>query len=48
MGKVTGLIFLDTIPETHACPDCGKEYKSREVLEKHIRDKHTPKPAREK
>ena len=31
MGKVTGLIFLDTIPETHACPDCGKEYKSREA-----------------
>ncbi len=45
MGKVTGLIFTDA---AHTCPACGKEYKSREALEKHLRDKHAKTPAGEK
>lgn len=41
MGKIIGLTFQET-PSTSAekCPHCGKAYKSREALEKHIQDKH--------
>lgn len=48
MGKVIGLIFPNTAPAAHGCPACGKEYKSREALEKHLRDKHAKTPAGEK
>lgn len=36
MGKIIGLVF----EEKFVCPVCGKEYKSQEALEKHIKDKH--------
>jgi uncharacterized C2H2 Zn-finger protein len=43
MGRVTGLVFPLTDPapvETLQCPHCGKTYKTREALEKHLREKH--------
>ncbi|MDY3019492.1 MAG: C2H2-type zinc finger protein [Oscillospiraceae bacterium] len=38
MGKTVGLTF-DEAP-AHACPHCGKAYKTPEALAKHIKDKH--------
>lgn len=41
MGKVVGLVFNQT-RQSHICPDCGREYKTKDGLEKHIEEKHTP------
>ena len=38
MSRIIGLI-----PEPgpqYRCPHCGKEYKSEQALEKHIKEKH--------
>lgn len=46
MAKIVGLIFPGEAPtvepaaEKFTCPHCGKEYKTAEGLEKHIKDKH--------
>lgn len=42
MGKTVGLVFepVGKCDTTHPCPVCGKEYKSKEALNKHIADKH--------
>lgn len=41
MGKIIGLTFQeDASTSAEKCPHCGKAYKSREALEKHILDKH--------
>jgi hypothetical protein len=42
MGKTVGLVFeaAGKGESNHFCPVCGKEYKTREGLENHIRDKH--------
>ena len=46
MGKIIGLIFKEAAPEQGAAPDvfpcpvCGKEYKTEDGLEKHIKEKH--------
>ena len=46
MAKIIGLIFPGEAPnaepaaEKPTCPHCGKEYKTAEGLEKHIKDKH--------
>lgn len=47
MAKIIGLIFPGEAPnaepaaEKFVCPHCGKEYKSKDSLAKHIKDKHT-------
>lgn len=46
MAKIVGLIFPGVAPseepaaEKFVCPHCGKEYKTEDGLEKHIKDKH--------
>ena len=47
MARVVGLVFPEAVPieepesaEKFICPHCGKEYKTAEGLEKHIKDKH--------
>ena len=46
MSKIVGLTFTGSAPsegptaEKFTCPHCGKEYKTAEGLEKHIKDKH--------
>lgn len=40
MAKTIGLVFPAA---KFVCPQCGKEYKSQEALDKHIADKH-PEP----
>lgn len=44
MGRIIGLTFpASTAGEasgTFICPHCGKTYKSREALDKHIGSKH--------
>lgn len=38
MSRIIGLI---PEPELQlSCPHCGKEYKSEQALEKHIKEKH--------
>ena len=45
--KTVGLTFTGSAPseepaaEKFTCPHCGKEYKTAEGLEKHIKDKHS-------
>lgn len=45
--KTVGLTFPDAAPpvgpvsaEKFSCPHCGKEYKSKTALAKHIEEKH--------
>lgn len=48
MGRIVGLVFpvgeAGKAPvqaaETYTCPHCGKDYKSKASLSKHINDKH--------
>ena len=47
MARIVGLVFPEAAPieesasgEKYTCPVCGKEYKTEEGLEKHIKDKH--------
>lgn len=48
MGRIVGLTFPASAGEATArdaedayiCPHCGKEYKSKVSLSKHIKDKH--------
>ena len=46
MPTIIGLTFPGEAPnaepaaEKPTCPHCGKEYKTAEGLEKHIKDKH--------
>ena len=46
MAKIIGLTFPGEAPseepaaEKVVCPHCGKEYKTQEGLDKHIKDKH--------
>ena len=47
MARIVGLVFPEAVPieepesaEKFTCPHCGKEYKTAEGLEKHIKDKH--------
>lgn len=45
MGKITGLVFPSGAGEKKfVCPQCGKEYKNAESLEKHMAEKHTKAP----
>lgn len=39
MGTIIGLVF-DTPDEEYICPHCSKQYKSRENLDKHVKEKH--------
>ena len=47
MPTIIGLIFPGEAPnvepaaEKFTCPHCGKEYKTQEGLDKHIKDKHS-------
>lgn len=47
MAKIVGLIFPGEAPseepaaEKFVCQHCGKEYKTQEGLDKHIKDKHS-------
>ena len=38
MGKIVGLTFNE--PLDLVCPYCGKTYKTKEALDKHINGKH--------
>ena len=38
MGKIVGLTFNE--PLNLVCPYCGKTYKTKEALDKHINGKH--------
>ena len=46
MPTIIGLTFPGEAPseepaaEKFTCPHCGKEYKSKDSLAKHIKDKH--------
>ena len=46
MPTIIGLTFPGEAPseepaaEKFVCPHCGKEYKSKDSLAKHIKDKH--------
>ena len=47
MARIVGLVFPEAAPveesasgEKYTCPHCGKEYKTAEGLEKHIKEKH--------
>ena len=43
MGKIVGLVFKAAAPATEekfTCPICGKEYKTKDGLDKHIAEKH--------
>jgi len=42
MARTIGLVAKEkeTPAETFLCPVCGKEYKTAEGLEKHIKEKH--------
>lgn len=48
MARIVGLVFPEAAPAVEpaqepsfVCPICGKQYKTEEGLEKHIKDKHT-------
>lgn len=44
MGRIVGLqINTAEKAELFVCPECGKEYKTKDGLEKHIAEKHTQK-----
>lgn len=44
MGRIVGLqIKAVEQAELFICPECGKEYKTKEGLEKHITEKHVSK-----
>ncbi len=44
MGRTVGLILEpEEQAEIFVCPECGKEYKTKDGLEKHIAEKHTTK-----
>lgn len=38
MGKIVGLQFPEA--EGYACPHCGRGYKSKEAMIRHLREKH--------
>lgn len=41
MGRIVGLIIERPVtPTTFTCPDCGKEYKTVEGLNKHVEKEH--------
>lgn len=41
MGRIVGLIMNQAEQvETFICSDCGKEYKTKDGLEKHIIKEH--------
>lgn len=44
MGRIVGL-QIETVEQTElfVCPECAKEYKTKDGLEKHIAEKHTQK-----
>lgn len=50
--RIVGLTFsaaqaaLEPVSEaaTYRCPACGKEYKTRDGVEKHIQEKHPEEP----
>ena len=39
MAKIVGLIFPKPA-ELYKCPHCGKEYKTEDGLQNHIKEKH--------
>ena len=39
MGRIVGLI-IET-PKVFTCPECGKEYKTEDGLNKHIEKEHS-------
>ena len=49
MGRIVGLVFpveetgeaATREVEEYPCPHCGKGYRSKASLSKHIKDKHT-------
>lgn len=41
MGRIVGLqINTAEKAELFVCPECGKEYKTKDGLEKHVTEKH--------
>lgn len=47
MARIVGLVFPEAVPieepesaEKFICPHCGKEYKTKDGLGKHIAEKH--------
>lgn len=40
MGRIVGLIISKPTPTTFTCPDCGKEYKTVEGLNRHVEKEH--------
>ena len=47
MAKIVGLTFAEAAPivepssgDKFICPHCGKEYKTEDGLDRHIREKH--------
>lgn len=41
MGRIVGLIIkTPAAPTTFTCPECGKEYKTVEGLNKHVEKEH--------
>lgn len=42
MGKVIGLTIKEDLK--FVCPMCGKEYKTEDGLNKHIKEKHNENP----
>ena len=43
MGKTFGLIFPTVEHEKHTCEICGKEYKTKDNLDRHMAEKHSDK-----
>lgn len=44
MARIVGLVFPEAAPAVEpafTCPVCGKQYKTQDGLDKHIRDKHS-------
>ena len=41
MGRITGLIVTPANPpKVFTCPQCGKEYKTEDGLNKHVEKEH--------